>query len=891
MASPSRGGLSASLDTRGLRPIHEPKDNLLSEPIHGLTDPTEISGGICDSVPEDKDDDDDDDVSTLAMGSALGDPDHGRSGASRVSPHRTSEVASSREGMAHYPLPEHGSPTRSELDFDAESDDTASSLATTSSGQLVEKPLPTPSEDMPPSDASDSGLAEAEEERVSSPTDSGQSTPSYAVSMPEAATHGAPAARSSPAHYSSPANRTPRGAWQPSLNGGDATQTSTSLAQRDSSTARLHRPSVISSASPPINNVLQGGIGAQPESTPRSVRSGPRKRMSIGYVISSPGTKSVDSSGRPSSATGVSSPVSPSPSRYAPHLQRTASGSAKGRIALLRSFSQDEYSSSPSKSLPCTPQADVADSLDSASQSSTGPSPASPEIGSSGQITTIMDLSKNLLADIARRERRVGELKFELQKEECELQGLRRQWQMSVTRDLATQARSEEAQASEKRQSEAAEKLASLRAPRRRSIAPKPARDDKGQAGAQSPPETTIESQPRHSSFESDLRADLPQLPTGVTDALRGFSARLPTGLGSQFNSILEGLSAVGGAPSASPLPTPGTSSRPLTGTGLAALSEEGEPDVEAVGSAARLDDGARKGAPASADAKIRTTNVGGAETSSIPNAQSQRTLASRRAGTSGESTTVQGALPHEPSASIPPAARKQKTGAGPQTAIADDVASSGGSWTTQWSKRLRDAAARAERALGEAMTLEGISPASPAPPSESRRRLSTSSSATSPGLETSGHSARQRSPELSHGWASDRKGSSASTASKGSGAYAAPYTSSNWAEEANAKEKSALAELELGWLTNMVTGAGYKSSPSSSKGQAGRPSASRSPPAMVEQGSQPHKLSPKTLLALADGDGLVPEDLISHREQPSAQQEDERWPTADQTSGVSLLD
>lgn len=786
--------------TTSRRSRFEPRDNLLSQPL--------------------PDAETDADVSDLAIGSSMGD-DHRY--AAPVSTENAQVAASSRHAStdeqdhhAGYTGSTHASPTRSELDFDAESEPPVSSSASeTASSQLHHSNAQQKSETTILDDGMTPRMPD-EESRAPEVQNEPQGkdlpppTPDKDSStVPEARLSSGRITPTTSSH--SPSGHLQRRAWSPSLSGGPASPASTpsraaSLNLKKHSANIDHVPSSPSSSS--FNTTA---------ATPRSNRSINRKRMSIGYIMSpSPARSAADHS----SIAGLSDLTSPAALRNQAALRRTSSGSNSASLHL--NHSELAPSADPAASL--TPRNDTA-------------STSSPLAGTSSQTTTVMDISKDLLARIAEKERKVGELREQLRREESELKDMRRTWQSSITRELAAQAKGEEEEAARTRRARDSENMAALRAPRRKTaVQPRPEQSavpiieestTTGSAGKSLPSGKEVP------SAQSESKAEAAQLPVGVTDALRGFSARLPSGLSTQFNSILEGLNVPPTTPRSTDAHATASSELDLkpVNTGLSVLTEEAEGDGRSDTSSVR------------SPRPVDTTSAG----------KRQEPL---ERDANGVALDTKGHV------------MKSR----PANNISDEGAAGSGGWASSWTKRIRDAAARAEKALGDAMTVEGLSPSAYSNPQKGPQDGLPRSPAVSPPLSA-------RSPSLSPSSAgaavpSERRGSrTRASRSKNLKAH------QTWAEEENAKEKSALAELELNWLSNLVGGGGGSGSRSAPAATTTQPLPQNLQPKQrgsAMSSSGPQKLSPETLLALAAGDGLAPELVDAdqsprHRAQPSS--------------------
>lgn len=419
-----------------------------------------------------------------------------------------------------------------------------------------------------------------------------------------------------------------------------------------------------------------------------------------------------------------------------------------------------------------------------------------------------MDSSKEMLAEIARRERKIGELRSELKQEEAQLKALQVKWQASVTKEMGAVKSPD---------------LSTLRAPRQvngaRSGAPaanvsgsaKPASNEQGWEG------------------QADVAASM-------AEAVRGFSAKLPAGIGSQLNTFIDGLHVP--ASSAS-------NDRPNSPRTLDMLREESSEQGSDVGDkspSASL-------RTAVADSNRPTTSASGSTFTGPPPAFSTSNTSSKRSSTlfgslsafrgqieeslkaaqqQSAATSAHGGISTGTSAAAHRAVGLDGLPVSPLLGSSDstgqDSQSQSAGWS-QWSKTLKeaasDAAARAEKAFGEAITSGGLGP----------------SEATA----------------KSGGSAADRPTGSMPISNGSSLSKMSPTLERRSFTEENEREKAALAELELGWLSNLVGG-------SSGGGGGGGGGVGSSSEQLASPDSQPRRLSDRTLLALSAGDGLAPE-------------------------------
>lgn len=442
---------------------------------------------------------------------------------------------------------------------------------------------------------------------------------------------------------------------------------------------------------------ISSSVDAGPSAYPRLTRAPTRKRMSLGYV-SSP-------SNAESSSAGTAAGLPPTPTSANSRSGFPRASVRPSPVGYRVPFPTTPAPVSPQPNGPSTPEASASSGVVDHSQDG----------------KTVMDMSRELLAEIASRERRVGELREELKKEEKALQSLQAQWQSCVARDMpATQ-------------------------------------------------------QQQIKTEDASALANQNQIPVGVMDAVKGFSARLPSGLGSQLNALVDGLNT-GSSPSKSP-----TNGSPLVGLG--ALNEEGEDLLADQRNYA---------------SSLSGTTAGGA--SSPESVRSSRSAANQQgASLFGSLTALRESI--EETLRIPDEQGGQATLAAgsSSTSSSSSKTENTGGWS-QWSKRLKDVASRAEKALGDAMTVDGLAEAV---------KQSNSSSVAS-----SSRSPRKDSVSL---------------------------------DDENEREKAALADLSwFGTLNNapnqiMVTSPSLGFDPEHSP-------------------TKPRQLTPEQLLALSEADGLVPD-------------------------------
>ncbi|PWN22161.1 hypothetical protein BCV69DRAFT_297461 [Microstroma glucosiphilum] len=520
--------------------------------------------------------------------------------------------------------------------------------------------------------------------------------------------------------------------------------------------------------------------------TPRSARSANRKRMSLNYVAS-PAAGAASSPAfclSPTPSSGSATSASRTTFRSSSHRSATALDAFGIRTAPA---SQTSYIKSSGDTTPQIEQ-----------QQPSWPTSSSPR--EDGQ--TVMDSSKEMLAEIARRERKIGELRSELRQEETELKALQAKWQAAVTKEMGA-VRSPD--------------RSSLRAPRQVNGA------RTGGAAVNVP--ANIKPTSGEQSWES--QADVA---ASVAEAMRGFSSKLPAGLGSQLNTLIDGLHVP--APSAS-------SDRPNSPRALDMLKEESSE----VGSDAGDKSPNAVSRTVVADSNRPSSSASGSTFAGPPPAFSTSNASSKRSSTLfGSLSAFRGQIEESLKAAQQPSTMTGAEGGssagrsaaphkavgldglpvspllGSSTSTGQDSQAQTAGWS-QWSKTLKDAAsdaaARAEKAFGEAITSGGLG----------------AGEATAKGAAT----------------AADRPTGSMPISSGSSMSKMSPTLERRSFTEENEREKAALAELELGWLSNLVGGSGGSGAASSSE-QVG------------SSDSQPRRLSDRTLLALSAGDGLAPE-------------------------------
>lgn len=751
--------------------------------------------------------------------------------------------------LADFPSPPSGthaaSTTRSELDFDVTDPATpvGKASAVMPAGDAAESSAPAPA------------IASPEEQKQHAPQtsldDDAPPTPSKDYASPQASPRGSPrrspsfsASAAAPAVPQKDQQPSPRSSsftggsganrpWSPSLSGSLSRTSSISLSRQAS----------ISNASAALGNGIAGIAGdggrTTPESPPsalpaRSSATRPitRKRMSLSYVQSPSSTSG--------SAAGAASPLaSMSTSRMRPFgLAAASDGGAFSPVATPRSELGNPFTTSAAATA----------------------SPARED----GQ--TVMDLSKSLLAEIAQRERRVGELKTELKNEEAALKTLQSTWQNSVARELAAE--------NVPSATTTAAAMARLRAPRQ-----KPGVGSVANSSTTAAATPVDANKPAAKTTTQPARGeDTAAVPVGVTDALRGFSAKLPSGWGGQLNTLLDNLNTQAGESAGGSAASGGPAAR----SGLDSLAEAEEPQSKAAASkqqsssattnanangkppaTAAASAGARTSLESSATSPSSSSSSRGSKRSSslfgsfsVLREQFEESL--RSDGGSGGSagvTAVSGmdGLP----AGLVVTGDDKDAGSNVNVAAVEagnpptsTSASTSSSWSS-WSKRLKDAAARAEKALGDAMAIpeesEGEAQAQAAPRRNSRsgegstvhRRRSSTDKASSGAAAAAAASSLAVSKSPPPKPSSSRRGSHVSATANGSAhsSAATPYSTEN------AREKNALAELELGWLSNLMTGGGAP-----------------------RDGDKPKQLTAAELMALQDGDGLVPSAATTQR-------------------------
>lgn len=427
-----------------------------------------------------------------------------------------------------------------------------------------------------------------------------------------------------------------------------------------------------------------------------------------------------------------------------------------------------------------------------------------------------MDSSKDMLAEIARRERKIGELRSELKQEETELKALQVKWQASVTREMGAVKSPD---------------LSSLRAPRQVNGA-----KTGGAAAGSAVGSTKPASVDQSWESQADVAASM-------AEAMRGFSSKLPAGLGSQLNTFIDGLHVP--ASSAS-------SDRPNSPRALNILREESSE----LGSDADDKSPNATSRTTAVDSNRPASSATGWTFAGPPPAFSTSNASSKRSSTLfGSLSAFRGQIEESLKAAQQPSTAPGEGGSsagrpavphravgldglpvspllGSSTSTGQDSQSQTVGWS-QWSKTLKDAAsdaaARAEKAFGEAITSGG---------------LGTGEASTKGGAGSTAVVA-------------ERPTGSMPISSGSSMARMSPTLERRSFTEENEREKAALAELELGWLSNLVGGgsgggSGSGGGAASSSEQLGSPD------------SQPRRLSDRTLLALSAGDGLAPEPQLA---------------------------
>ncbi|CAO1613473.1 unnamed protein product [Sympodiomycopsis kandeliae] len=722
----------------------------------------------------------------------------------------------------------HGSPTRSELDFDADpmTPVTSTEIKDSHFAESQRASLASLHHNTP-----DRARDAAPREDDAPPTPRKDLSPTPAPAVPE---KDAPSPRAS-----TPTSR----AWSPSLTGSLSRSSSISLSRKASiSNASAALSNGVSDHVPQnsgghdtsftkpvrtnsISSTSEHADGrTTPESPlatlPRSARSINRRRTSLMYVNSpnSSGQMSPTQNIGNRSVFGIRSSTRPLGSATTP------------------SFAENGLPSEAVGTMPQTPRTEVSNPFSPSPNVMNTPSGSNTsKAREDGQ--TVMDLSKSLLAEIAQRERRIGELKAELKTEEAALKTLQTRWQDSVARDLAYE------------NGPASPSLAKLRAPRQKPPAnmttaavsnPSPLAAGLGDKKTEDAAKGRANAHPQGQAEQDGAAA---AVPVGVTDALRGFSAKLPAGWGGQLNSLLDGLNTA--PPSAGgPRAEPKASTRQIP-AGLDALAEEAEVGTEIQGADSRsrtitdrasLESSASSARLASSPTTSRTSATHKSKRGSslfgsfsVLKEQFEESLkhAQQQTGSidgsaSGHSGTL--SIDGLPSVAVDPkndstSASAMELQAGHRALDASAEATVG--WSG-WSKKLREAATRAEKALGDAMAFP--EDAENAAASQQQRRPSV----------------RRHDSESQHNASLNTK-SAPSTSRRNS--VSPSQTKSYDFKEENQREKSALAELELGWLSNLMTG-----------GNAANGAVS------LRDGDKPKQLTAEDLLALQIGDGLVPE-------------------------------